>query len=89
MSDDEGSISTEVRGHLLIGPNCPEKYNGYTPTMARQLGSAMTYEEDDLRVGVIFGHDHFTAGLDLPNGLGGWPRAGARRMPRRRRTGST
>jgi len=74
MSDDEGSISTEVRGHLfLIGLNRPEKYNGYTPTMARQLGRAMTRldEEDDLRVGVVFGHgDHFTAGLDLPKWTG-------------------
>jgi len=70
MSNDEGSITTEVRGHiLLIGLNRPEKYNGYTPTMAKQLVAAMTRldEEDDLWVGVIFGHGrHFTAGLDLP-----------------------
>jgi len=70
MSSEEGSITTEVRGHLfLVGLNRPEKYNGYTPTMAKQLVAAMTRldEEDDLWVGVIFGHgDHFTAGLDLP-----------------------
>jgi enoyl-CoA hydratase len=70
MSSQEGSISTEVREHiLLIGLNRPEKYNGYTPTMARQLVAALTQldEDADLRVGVIFGHgDHFTAGLDLP-----------------------
>lgn len=70
MSNEEGSISTEVRGNiLLIGLNRPEKYNGYTPTMAKQLVAAMTRldEEPDLWVGVIFGHgDHFTAGLDLP-----------------------
>jgi len=70
MSSEEGSITTEVRGHiLLIGLNRPEKYNGYTPTMAKQLVAAVTRldEEVDLWVGVIFGHgDHFTAGLDLP-----------------------
>lgn len=69
-NSDEGSISTEVRGHLfLIGLNRPKKYNGYTPTMAKQLLEAMIRldEDKDLRVGVIFGHgDHFTAGLDLP-----------------------
>jgi len=74
MSNEEGSITTEVRGHLfLIGLNRPEKYNGYTPTMAKQLVEAMTRldEEDDLFVGVIFGHgDHFTAGLDLPKWTG-------------------
>ncbi|MCP4467669.1 MAG: enoyl-CoA hydratase, partial [Halieaceae bacterium] len=33
MSNEEGSITTEVRGHiLLIGLNRPKKYNGYTPT---------------------------------------------------------
>ncbi|MEH6569568.1 MAG: enoyl-CoA hydratase-related protein, partial [Halioglobus sp.] len=70
MSNEEGSITTEVRGHiLLIGLNRPEKYNGYTPTMAKQLVAALTLldEDADLWVGVIFGHgDHFTAGLDLP-----------------------
>ena len=67
---DEGAISVEVRGHLLlIGFDRPSKYNGYTPKMARELLTAMTRldEEDALRCGVIFGHgDHFTAGLDLP-----------------------
>ena len=42
-TDNEGSISIEVRGHVfLIGLNRPEKYNGYTPTMAKQLVDAMT-----------------------------------------------
>lgn len=63
-------MSVETRGHvLLIGLNRPDKYNGYTPTMARQLIDAFTRldTEDDLWVGVLFGHgDHFTAGLDLP-----------------------
>ncbi len=43
MSESEGSISTEVRGHLLlIGLNRPDKYNGYTPHMAKQLVDAYT-----------------------------------------------
>lgn len=70
MSDDEGSITVEVRDHLLlIGINRPEKYNSYTPHMERQLIEAFTRLDDDpqLWVGVLFGHgDHFTAGLDLP-----------------------
>ncbi|MDG1846862.1 MAG: crotonase/enoyl-CoA hydratase family protein [Acidimicrobiales bacterium] len=70
MAKDEGSISVEVRDHiLLVGLNRPEKYNGYTPTMAAELVAALTRldEEEELRVGVLFGHgDHFTAGLDLP-----------------------
>ena len=66
----EGSIDTEVRGSvLLIGINRPNKRNGFTPKMYRELGLAYTQLDDDpaLRVGVLhaFG-DHFTAGLDLP-----------------------
>jgi enoyl-CoA hydratase len=66
----EGTISTEVRGALLlIGINRPAKYNGFTPRMFRELGEAYTRLDDDnaLRVGVLhaFGK-HFTAGLDLP-----------------------
>lgn len=70
MSDSEGSITVEIRGKLLlIGINRPEKYNSYTPQMAKQLTAAFTRldEDPDLWVGVLFGHgDHFTAGLDLP-----------------------
>ena len=73
-SNDEGSISLEQRGHLLlIGLNRPTKYNGYTPTMAKQLLEAYTRldETDELFVGVLFAHgDHFTAGLDLPKWTG-------------------
>jgi len=65
-----GSVSTEQRGHVwLIGLDRPEKYNGLTPEMMDQLIDAYTRldEDDDLWVGVVFGHgDHFTAGLDLP-----------------------
>ncbi|MDG2272816.1 MAG: crotonase/enoyl-CoA hydratase family protein, partial [Halioglobus sp.] len=75
MENSEGSVSVEQRGHiLLIGLNRPAKYNGYTPTMAKQLWDAFTRldESDDLFVGVLFGHgDHFTAGLDLPKWTGG------------------
>jgi enoyl-CoA hydratase len=73
-ANEEGSISVEQRGHLLlIGLNRPAKYNGYTPTMAKQLLEAYTRldETDELFVGVLFGHgDHFTAGLDLPKWTG-------------------
>ena len=76
MSNDEGSISVEIRDHVfLMGLNRPEKYNGITPKMSAELVSAYTQldEDDDLRVGVLFGHgDHFTAGLDLPNGQKEW-----------------
>lgn len=74
MTDNEGAISVEVRNHiLLIGFNRPEKYNGYTPKMAKELRAAFTRldEDEELRCGVIFGHgDHFTAGLDLPKWTG-------------------
>lgn len=67
----EGSIATETRGELLlIGINRPDKRNGFTPAMFRQLAQAYTLLDDDpqLRVGVLhaFGA-HFTAGLDLPS----------------------
>lgn len=74
MVEDEGTISVEVRNSiLLIGFNRPEKYNGYTPKMAKELLAAITRldEDESLRCGVIFGHgDHFTAGLDLPKWTG-------------------
>ncbi|CAA0099095.1 Uncharacterised protein [Halioglobus japonicus] len=48
MSNEEGSITTEIRGHILImGLNRPEKYNGYTPTMAEQLVAAYTQLDED------------------------------------------
>ncbi len=79
---DEGSISTEVRDRILImGLDRPDKYNGYTPTMARELGQAFTRLDQDpeLWVGVVFGHgDHFTAGLDLVKWTDGFSDAGVR-----------
>lgn len=68
--DPEGQVTTEQRGAiLLIGIDRPEKRNGVTPKMWSELRDAYTRldEDDELRVGVLFGHgDHFTAGLDLP-----------------------
>ena len=67
----DGGVSVERRGEiLLVGFDRPEKLNGLTPKMVRELEEAFTtLEEDDaLRVGVVFGHGErgFTAGLDLP-----------------------
>jgi enoyl-CoA hydratase/carnithine racemase len=66
----EGQISVEQRGRiLLMGLDRPEKYNGFTPVMMRELTAAYTRldEDPELWVGVLFGHGkHFTAGLDLP-----------------------
>jgi enoyl-CoA hydratase/carnithine racemase len=66
----EGSIDLEVRnGVLLLGINRPNKRNGFTPKMYRELGEAYTRLDDDptLRVGVLHAMgEHFTAGLDLP-----------------------
>ena len=66
----EGSIDLEVlSGVLLIGINRPNKRNGFTPKMYRELGEAYTRLDDDpsLRVGVLHAMgEHFTAGLDLP-----------------------
>lgn len=82
MAADEGSISIEQHNHvLLIGFNRPQKYNGYTPKMAKELTAAFTRldEDDELRCGVIFGHgDHFTAGLDLPKWTGRMEAGGSR-----------
>ncbi len=70
MSDQkEGTITREVRGHvLLIGIQRTAKRNAFTWTMLSELSAAYTeYERDpDLRCAVLFGHgDHFTSGLDL------------------------
>ena len=70
-SSDEGRISTELRGHvLLIGIDRPAKRNGFTPAMLQALAEAYTRLDDDpaLRVGVLHAlGEHFTAGLDLPS----------------------
>lgn len=83
-SDGEGRVATEGLGHLLrIRIDRPQKLNGFTPKMLRELAQAYTLlERDDaFRVGVVDAvGDHFTAGLDLPkvaplirNGESLWP----------------
>jgi len=68
--DDEGGISLEQRGAvLLIGLDRPRKLNGFTPTMLRELAAAYSELErrEDIRVGVLHAAGpHTTAGLDLP-----------------------
>jgi enoyl-CoA hydratase len=66
---DEGHITTERRGHvLLIGLDRAAKRNAFDLAMLAALGMAYAELErdDDLRCGVLFAHgDHFTAGIDL------------------------
>jgi enoyl-CoA hydratase len=63
-------LTVERRGHLLLmGFNRPEKRNAFDVDTYAALAAAygLLDRDDDLRVGVVFGHgDHFTAGLDLP-----------------------
>ena len=79
----DGQISVEQRGRmLLMGLDRPEKYNGLTPKMMRELGLAYTRldEDPELWAGVLFGHGkHFTAGLDLPKWTEGMKGGEARR----------
>ena len=62
-------ITTERDGHvLLVGVNRPAKRNAFDLATIAALRDAYTTlaEDDELRVGVLFGHgDHFSAGLDL------------------------
>jgi len=78
----DGRISVEERGRILvIGLDRPEKYNGVTPKMMRELALAYTRldEDPELWVGVLFGHGkHFTAGLDLPKWAEGMREGGER-----------
>ncbi|WP_028226351.1 crotonase/enoyl-CoA hydratase family protein [Paraburkholderia ferrariae] len=68
--DPAGRIVVEKNSHvLLIGIDRPEKLNGFTPKMFRELAAAFTRLErdSDLRVGLVHAlGDHFSAGLDLP-----------------------
>lgn len=65
----DGRVTVERDGHvLLIGLNRPEKRNAVDLATIDELGAAYEQlgDDDDLRVGVLFGHgDHFSAGLDL------------------------
>jgi enoyl-CoA hydratase len=62
-------ITVERDGHvLLMGVNRPEKRNAFDLATIEQLAAAYERlgDDDDLRVGVLFGHgDHFSAGLNL------------------------
>lgn len=62
-------VTVERDGHvLLIGVNRPEKRNAWNLAVIDAMSQAyeLLAEDDDLRVGVVFGHgDHFSAGLDL------------------------
>ena len=80
----EGSVDCTVQDSiLLIGINRPNKRNGFTPKMFRELGEAYTLLDDDpeLRVGVLHAAGaHFTAGLDLPT-IAPLMRAGVKAVP--------
>ncbi len=80
----DGSVDCTVQdGILLIGINRPNKRNGFTPKMFRELGEAYTRLDDEpaLRVGVLHAlGQHFTAGLDLPS-IAPLMRAGFKAVP--------
>lgn len=69
MSEQQGRVSREIRGHLfLIGLDRAEKRNAFDSHLIQDLSLALTEFEDhpELRCAVIFAHgEHFTAGLDL------------------------
>ena len=70
MSDAaEGTISTELRGHVLIMRiDRPKKLNGFTVKMIHELAAAYSALEDndEAWVGVLCAEGaHFTAGLQL------------------------
>ena len=70
MSDAaEGTVSTELRGHVLIMRiDRPKKLNGFTLKMIRELAAAYSELEDTdyAWVGVLCAEGaHFTAGLQL------------------------
>lgn len=69
MSEQQGKVSREIRGHLfLIGLDRAAKRNAFDSHLIHDLSLALTEYEDhpELRCAVIFAHgEHFTAGLDL------------------------
>jgi len=66
---DAPPVTIARDGHvLLMGLNRPEKRNAFTVAMLAELSRAYAQleKDDDLRVGVLFGHgEHFTGGLDM------------------------
>ncbi len=62
-------VSVEQDGHvLLIGVDRAAKRNAWDLATIRAVGAAYDRlaDDDEVRVGVVFGHgDHFSAGLDL------------------------
>lgn len=83
MHDDNGMVSTERDGHvLLMTVDRVKKRNSFTPEMFDQLSDALGEldRDPDLWVGVLqFAGDHTSAGLDLPRFFG--PGADTRRAP--------
>lgn len=67
--DGEGRIHAVREGAVFeIGIDRPEKRNGFTPKMMRELAQAYSAFESDeaARVGVLWAAgEHFTGGLDL------------------------
>ena len=66
---DEGKITTEEKeALLLIAIDRPDKLNGFTPKMMKELAEAYNkLELGDFRCGILYAEgDNFTAGLDLP-----------------------
>jgi enoyl-CoA hydratase/carnithine racemase len=66
---ESGRVRTRVEGRCLVMTiDRPAKYNGFTPTMLRELAAAYTELErdDELWCGVLEAEGkHFTAGLEL------------------------
>ncbi|MYE82110.1 MAG: enoyl-CoA hydratase, partial [Gammaproteobacteria bacterium] len=83
MSDDNGTVTTERDGHVMVMTvDRVKKRNSFTPEMFDQLSDALGAldRDPDLWVGVLqFAGDHTSAGLDLPRFFG--PGADTRRAP--------
>ena len=74
MNDDNGTVTTERDGHvLLMTVDRQKKMNSFTPEMFDQLSDALGAldRDPDLWVGVLqFAGKHTSAGLDLPRFFG-------------------
>ena len=90
MSDDaEGTVSTEVRGRVLVVRIDREaKRNAIDPAITEGIGAALDRLEDDpdLWAGVITGTTEvFSAGTDMRAGMSGTERGGQYGIIARRR----